>query len=122
MPYTAMSSEAAHSLSNLKMNFTNSARTASGARQEFYRDTFDIQFANLPLIQHRRIAEFDLSAIDQSAGFQVAGVLGLDILHSLVMHLDYRDALVKFELADKELVPLKMNGTSFTFDVGGPKQ
>lgn len=122
MPYTAMTSEAAHSVSNLKLNFTNSARTASGAKEEFYRDNFDLQLANLPLIQHRRIAEFDLSVIDQSVGLQVAGLLGLDILHSLVLHLDYRDGLVKFELADKEVVPFKTNGVSFTYDVGGPNQ
>ena len=115
MPYTAMTSVAAHSLSNLKTNFTNSERSASGVKEEFYRDTFDLQLANLPLIQHRRIVQVDLSAIDLNAGFQVAGVLGLDILHSLVLHLDYRDGLVKFDLADKELVPVKANGTSFTF-------
>ena len=115
MPYTAMSSEAAHSVSSLKTNITDSERTASGAKEEFFHDNFDLQLANLPLIQHRRIAEFDLSAIEQNAGFQVAGVLGLDILHSLVLQLDYRDGLVKFDLADKELVPIKTNGTSFGF-------
>lgn len=119
MPYTAMTSEVAHSLSNLKMDFTNSARTASGAKEEFYRDKFDLQLANLPLIQHRRIAEYDLSTIDQNAGFQVAGVLGLDILRSLVLHMDYRDGLVRFDLADRELVPLKTNGTSFSIDLNG---
>jgi hypothetical protein len=122
MPYTAMSAEAAHSVSNLQVNFTNSAQTASGAKEEFYRDKFDLQLANLPLIQHRRIVEFDLSAIDQNAGIQVAGVLGGDILHSLVLHLDYRDGLVKFDLADRELVPIKTNGTSFGFDLDRAKQ
>jgi len=122
MPYTAMTSEEAHSVSNLKISFTNSARTASGAKEEFYRDSFDLQIANLPPIQHRRIAEIDLSAIDLNAGFQVAGVLGLDILHSLVLHVDYRDGLVKFELADRELVPFKTNGTSFTYAVGASNQ
>lgn len=112
MPYTAMTSETAHSVSNLKADFTNSARTASGAKEEFYSDKFDLQLANLPLIQHRRIAEFDLSAIDQNAGFQVAGVLGLDILHPVVLHLDYRDGLVKLDVADKELMPIQFNGTS----------
>jgi tetratricopeptide (TPR) repeat protein len=114
MPNTAMPSEVAHSVSNLKMNFTNTALTASGAKEEFYRDNFDLQFANLPLIQHRRILEFDLSAIDQNAGFQIAGVLGLDILHALVLHLDYRDGLVKFDLADQELMPVQRNGTSIS--------
>jgi tetratricopeptide (TPR) repeat protein len=114
MPNTAMTSEMAHSVSNLKMNFTNTALIASGAKEEFYRDNFDLQFANLPLIQHRRILEFDLSAIDQNAGFQIAGVLGFDILHALVLHLDYRDGLVKFDLADQELMPVQRNGTSIS--------
>jgi Aspartyl protease len=117
MPYTAMTSHVAHTLSNFKTNFTNVEVTASGAKEEFYRDTFDLQLANLPLIQHRRILKFDLSAIDQNTGFQVTGILGLDILHSLVLHLDYRDGLVKFDLADKELVPVKKNGTSFSMDL-----
>jgi hypothetical protein len=121
-PYTAMASEVAHSVSNLRTNFTNLALAASGAKEEFYRDNFDLQFANLPLIQHRRIVEFDFSAIDQNAGFQVAGILGLDILHSLVLHLDYRDGLVKLDLADQELVPVKTDGTSFSLDLGGSNQ
>ena len=114
MPNTAMTSEVAHSVSNLKTNFTNAGRTASGAKEEFYRDNFDLQLANLPLIQHRRIQQFDLSAMGQNAGFQVAGVLGVDILHALVLHLDYRDGLIKFDLADKEVMPVQRNGTSIS--------
>jgi tetratricopeptide (TPR) repeat protein len=114
MPYTAITSEVAHSVSNSRADFTNSARAASGAKEEFYSDKFDLQLANLPLIQHRRIAEFDLSAMDQNAGFQVAGGLGLDILHPMVLHLDYRDGLVKFDLADEELMPVQRNGTSIS--------
>jgi hypothetical protein len=113
MPYTGMTSEMAHSVSGVNVN-TNLESTASGAKERVYRDNFDLQLASLPLFQHRRIVEVDLSAIEQNAGFQVAGILGLDLLHSVVLHLDYRDGLVKLDLVEREEVPFKANGTSFT--------
>jgi tetratricopeptide (TPR) repeat protein len=117
MPYSTMASETAHSVSTLKTNFTDTVSTASGAKEQFYRDKFDLQLASLPPIQHRRIAEIDLSAVDQNAGFKVAGVLGLDIMHSMVLQLDYRDGLVKFDLVDQELAPVTTNGLTSTFDL-----
>jgi hypothetical protein len=36
-------------------------------------------------------------AVEQNARMAVGGMLGFDILHSLVMHIDYRDGLVKFD-------------------------
>ena len=86
---STMTSEVAHSISNTRMNFTNSVRTVSGSTLQIYRDSFDLQFANLSLDNQGHILEFDPSAIDQNAGMEVAGMLGFDILHSLVMHIDY---------------------------------
>jgi Tfp pilus assembly protein PilF len=94
---STMTSEVAHSISNTRMNFTNSVRTVSGATLQIYRDSFNLQFANLSLDNQGHILEFDPSAVDQNAGMEVAGMLGFDILHSLVMHIDYRDGLVKFD-------------------------
>ncbi len=94
---TTMTPEVAHSISNTRVNFTNSVRTVSGATLQIYRDSFDLEFANLSLDRQGHILEFDPSAIDQNAGIEVAGMLGFDILHSLVMHIDYRDGLVKFD-------------------------
>lgn len=94
---TTMTPEVAHSISNTRANFTNPVKTVSGATLQIYRDSFDLQFANLSLDRQGHILEFDPSAIDQNAGMEVAGMLGFDILHSLVMHIDYRDGLVKFD-------------------------
>lgn len=94
---TTMTSEVAHAISNTRVNFTNPVRTVSGATLQIYRDSFDLQFANLSLDRQGHILEWDPSAIDQNAGVEVAGMLGFDILHSLVMHIDYRDGLVKFD-------------------------
>jgi len=122
MPYTAMTSEVANLVSDQKQNVTDFEKTSSGSKARFYRTKFDFQFARLPLIQRRRILEFDLSAVDRLAGFQVAGLLGLDILHSLALHLDYRDGLAKFELRDEDLVAPQTNGTEHTFILGAEQQ
>jgi tetratricopeptide (TPR) repeat protein len=94
---STMTSEVAHSISNTRVNFTNPVKTVSGSTLQIYRDSFDLQFANLSLDRQGHILEWDPSAIDQNAGMEVAGMLGFDILHSLVMHIDYRDGLVKFD-------------------------
>jgi tetratricopeptide (TPR) repeat protein len=94
---STMTSEVAHSISNTRMNFTNPVKTVSGATLQIYRDSFDLQFANLSLDRQGHILEFDPSAVNQNAGMEIAGMLGFDILHSLVMHIDYRDGLVKFD-------------------------
>ena len=95
--FSTMTSEVAHSISNTRVNFTNPVKTVSGSTLQIYRDSFDLQFANLSLDRQGHILEWDPSAIDQNAGMEVAGMLGFDILHSLVMHIDYRDGLVKFD-------------------------
>jgi tetratricopeptide (TPR) repeat protein len=94
---STMTSEVAHSISNTRLNFTNSMKTVSGSTLQIYRDSFDFQFANLAVDRQGSILEFDPSAVDQNAGMEVAGMLGFDILHSLVIHIDYRDGLVKFD-------------------------
>jgi tetratricopeptide (TPR) repeat protein len=94
---STMTSEVAHAISNTRLNFTNAVRTVSGSTLQIYRDSFDLQFANLSLDNQGHILEFDPSAVDQNAGMEVAGMLGFDILHSLVIHLDYRDGLVQFD-------------------------
>ena len=105
MRFSTMTSETAHSISSTKANFTNAMQTASGPQAQVYRDNFDFQFANLSLNRQNHVLEWDLSAIDHNAGFEVAGMLGFDMLHSLTLHLDYRDGLVKFEPTTTEASP-----------------
>jgi hypothetical protein len=105
MRSSAMTSEAAHTLSKMTMNFTNSEQTTTGAKVQFYRETFDMQLANLAPIHQGHILELDPSVIDQNAGFEIAGMLGLDVLQPLNLQLDYRDGLVKFESATASNIP-----------------
>jgi tetratricopeptide (TPR) repeat protein len=106
MRFSTMTSEAAHAISSMKVNFTNIMQTASGPPAHVYRDSFDFQFANLVLPHQSHVLEFDPAAIDHNAGFEVAGLLGFDMLHQLTLELDYRDGLVKFDSTHAEIAPV----------------
>lgn len=110
MRLSTMTPETAHALSNIKVNFTNTLQTASGPPAHVYRDKFDFQFANLALPHQGQIVEFDPTAIDRNAGFEVDGLLGFDMLHQLTLQLDYRDGLVQFESTNAEGAPTNAKG------------
>ena len=102
--FTTMTPEVAHSISTTKANFTNPMQTVSGATLQVYRDAFDFQLANLSLTHQSHILVFDPSTVRQNSGMLVAGMLGFDMLHSMVIHLDYRDGLVKLDTTDQNLL------------------
>jgi tetratricopeptide (TPR) repeat protein len=110
MRLSTMTAETAHALSNIKVNFTNTLQTASGPPAHVYRDKFDFQFANLVLPHQSQIVEFDPTAVDHNAGFEVDGLLGFDMLHQLTLQLDYRDGLVQFESTNAEAAPANAKG------------
>ena len=103
---STMTAEVAHAVSGTRLNFTNSMPTVSGAKVQIYRDSFDLQFANLSLDHKDHILEFDPSTIEQNAGMEVAGMVGFDILQSLAIHIDYRDGLVAFDAPVSKLAPV----------------
>ncbi|MGA8090531.1 MAG: hypothetical protein WCA10_24865 [Terracidiphilus sp.] len=111
MRLSTMTSETAHAISSTRANFTNAMQTASGPTAQVYRDNFDFQFAKLSLPRRSHILQWDLSTLDHDMGFEVAGMLGFDMLHSLTLHLDYRDGLVKFEPTTSEASPALAKGT-----------
>ena len=98
--YTTMPSEIAHSVSSMRVNFTNPDKTTSGAWVDVYRDSFDFEFAGLLSRNRGHIVEMEKPDIDASVGMNVGGMLGFDILHSMTMQLDYRDGLIKLEPTD----------------------
>lgn len=102
MRESAMTAEAAHSVSNITVNFTNTEQTTSGAKVQFFREVFDMQMANLPTVHARHVLQIDPYVMDHNTGFEVAGMLGLDVLQPLTVHMDYRDGLVKLETLEKD--------------------
>lgn len=117
VPYTTMALDLAHAVSRPERDFVYALRTPSGKTEEFYRDHFDLEFANLSAIRHRRMMEYDHATVSKNAGVQVAGILGLDILDSLVVHFDYRDGLARFEIANMSLIPKTVAPNSYSINL-----
>jgi hypothetical protein len=120
MRFSAMTSPVAHSLSKMTVNFTNTEQTANGGKAQFYREVFDMQLGSLPELHQGHILELDPTVIDRNAGFEIAGMLGLDVLQPLTLHLDYRDGLVKFESTEEEVKPLFGKGTMIASKSSAP--
>jgi tetratricopeptide (TPR) repeat protein len=59
-------------------------------------DNISLQFGNLPQ-QSRSLISFDLTNISNDRGTEISGILGFDLLQSLDIKIDYRDALVDFQ-------------------------
>ena len=115
MRMSAMNSETAHSVSDIRVNFTNPLPTKSGSAARVYRDHFDLQFGTLSMDrQSGSILEFEPAAIAHLAGFDVAGMLGFDLLGQVTMHIDYRDGLVKFESPETTAAAPKKHGSDKT--------
>ncbi len=100
---TTMTLPVAHLVSSTQRNFTNPMKTTAGATFQVYRDGFDFEFADLKLPNRTGVLAFDPATIEQHAGVAIGGMLGFDMLHTMVLHLDYRDGLVKMESAAPEV-------------------
>ena len=59
-------------------------------------DNISLQFGNIPSQSHSLIS-FDLTPVSNGVGTEISGILGLDLLQSLNIKIDYRDALVDFQ-------------------------
>jgi tetratricopeptide (TPR) repeat protein len=78
----------------------DSGTTISGingkVRDVFSADHVSLQLGRLPG-QSRNLMSFDLTPVSNSVGTEVSGTLGFDVLRSLNIKIDYRDALVDFQ-------------------------
>jgi tetratricopeptide (TPR) repeat protein len=63
-------------------------------------DNIPLQFGNLPR-QSRSLLSFDLTPVSNGLGTEISGILGFDLLQSLDIKIDYRDALVDFQYEPK---------------------
>ncbi len=79
---------------------TDDAMTFQGVQGKvkklYYANDVAVQFGNL-LQKNARMTVFDLSGPTRGLGTEVSGLLGQDTLGVLVIHIDYRDGLMKFE-------------------------
>ena len=62
----------------------------------YYANDVAVRFGHLQQ-KHERMTVFDLGGVSQDVGTEISGMLGEDTLGVLVIHIDYRDGLMKFE-------------------------
>jgi tetratricopeptide (TPR) repeat protein len=86
-------------------------RGMSGTVSKVYRaDKATLQFGHY-YQQNQNIVTLDLSPVSRSAGTEVSGILGFELLRILQVKIDYRDGLVDFVYDAKHLPKgLKLHG------------
>lgn len=65
-------------------------------KKVYYADNISLRFGNLQQ-KNDRMTVFDLGGISKNFGTEISGLIGEDTLGVLVVHIDYRDGLIKFE-------------------------
>jgi predicted aspartyl protease len=94
---TTITPQAAREVSKIHADDHYQIRGISGAVDKVYvADEITFQFAHLSRKSVDAVA-FDTSKISKGLGTEISGFLGADTLKLLVMHIDYRDGLVKFD-------------------------
>ena len=69
---------------------------AGAVKKIYYANDVAVRFGHLQQ-KHERMTVFDLGGVSQDVGTEISGMLGEDTLGVLVIHIDYRDGLMKFE-------------------------
>jgi predicted aspartyl protease len=88
---------AAQAVSKIHVDDAMTFRGVDGkVKKLYYANDISVQFGNL-LQKNARMTVFDMSGMSKSFGTEISGLLGEDTLGVLVIHIDYRDGLMKFE-------------------------
>jgi predicted aspartyl protease len=69
---------------------------AGEVKKVYYAPDFSLKFGQLEQ-KSARMTVFDLGGVSKDTGTEISGLLGEDTLGVLVVHIDYRDGLMKFE-------------------------
>lgn len=97
---TSISPAAAREVTKVRSDDYSGVHGISGSVKSVSRgDKVIVQFAGLQQ-ETDGMLSFDNSGISRGAGVEVSGFLGFDVLHLLVVKIDYRDGLVSFEYSE----------------------
>lgn len=77
-------------------NWAHISGVAGQVKKVYSASDFAVRFGSLEQ-KSARITVFDLSGVSRSLGTEISGLLGEDTLSRLVVRIDYRDGLMKFE-------------------------
>src|SRR5664280_2553735 len=98
-----LSTRAAREVTKIKADPHTQVKGLSGAVANVYRaDKATLEFGHYTQ-DNQNIVTLDLSAISKSAGTEVSGILGFEMLRILQVKIDYRDGLVDFVYDPKHL-------------------
>jgi predicted aspartyl protease len=94
---TIVAPDAARQVTKLTSGNRYQASGLNGTVDKLYTaDEITFNFAHMAQT-NRELVSFDLTKISKNIGTEVSGLLGATTLKLLIMHIDYRDGLVKFE-------------------------
>lgn len=94
---SVLSPAAATAVSKIHTDDAMNFRGVDGrVKKLYYANDVSVLFGNL-LQKNARMTVFDLGGISKSLRTEISGLLGEDTLGVLVIHIDYRDGLMKFE-------------------------
>jgi predicted aspartyl protease/Flp pilus assembly protein TadD len=97
---TSISPAAAREVTKVETENNVRVTGISGNVEKVYRsDELTVRFAHLQQKTDGMLT-FDTSGISKDVGAEISGFLGFDVLHLLVVRIDYRDGLVNFEYAE----------------------
>ena len=101
MAYSMLSSEASHEIAEGHKDIKYEVRDTSGqVDTRFSAGDVSLTFAKMTqYVTH--IPSFDTSRFSRDAGMAISGFIGDATLRSVVLHIDYRDGLVKFDFDPK---------------------
>ena len=98
-----LSTRAAREVTKVRSDSRMQVKGLSGTVTNVYRaDKATLQFGHYSQ-ENQDIVTLDLSAISKSAGTEVSGILGFEMLRILQVKIDYRDGLVDFLYDPKHL-------------------
>ena len=96
---SVLSPKTADGITKVHSEDASGFRGISGdVKHVYYADDVTVRFGNLEQ-KNARMTLFDLSGTSRSFGTEISGILGADTLDMLVIHIDYRDGLMKFEFS-----------------------
>jgi predicted aspartyl protease len=97
---TSISPAAASEVTKVRSDDYSGVHGISGSVKNVSRgDKVIVQFAGLQQ-ETDGMLSFDNSGISRGIGVEVSGFLGFDVLHLLVVKIDYRDGLVSFDYSE----------------------
>lgn len=97
---SSLSPQAASAVAKIHADDWRRVNGVNGAvKKVYYANDATVRFGNLEQ-KYAHMTVFDLGGVSKGVGTEISGMLGEDTLGVLVVHIDYRDGLMKFDYSE----------------------